>query len=364
MDEGGFILDYRAPPGGCPGRDRPAGARARRHPPRRPRRAGVHPAHRQRARLRGHRPEQRRLHRAAQAAEPALRVGIRRDRSRAPRPPRNRRRRCGWSSCSCCRTSSATWRGRPQPVELKLFSADQAAAERAARRGGQGDRAGVRGWWTCSMGSRATTPSCGSISIRCASPGWGSSSADVEAQARAALFGAEAGTAREPDRSGADPGAGPRQRPLSPGRGRRRCRSSARVAGSRWAGSGRCVIPPTPASCCGRTCGRWWPSPAGRGTEPRRGHAGHPRRCRHGRTAAGSGPGVRRAARQPAAVLPRAAGRADSGGRRGAAGAGRAVQRASRSARHRAGDTARPHRRVAHAGRHRRAASTSRASWV
>ena len=55
-------------------------------------------------------------------------------------------------------------------------------------------------WWTCSTACRAPTPSAGSSSIRRASRGSASRAGEVQAQARAALFGADAGTAREPDR--------------------------------------------------------------------------------------------------------------------------------------------------------------------
>ena len=78
MDEGGFILDYWAPTGAALSEtDRqvrvlegilladPGGA-------------GVHPPHRQRAGLRRHVAQPRRLHRAAQAARPAA-VGVRGD---------------------------------------------------------------------------------------------------------------------------------------------------------------------------------------------------------------------------------------------------------------------------------------------
>ncbi len=89
--------------------------------------------------------------------------------------------------------------GAPEPVELKLFSRDQAAAERAAV-----------------AVAAAIEPTPGLVDLFNGVQGLnperrveldparvsrlGLTAADVEAQARAALFGAEAGTAREADR--------------------------------------------------------------------------------------------------------------------------------------------------------------------
>jgi multidrug efflux pump subunit AcrB len=89
--------------------------------------------------------------------------------------------------------------GSPEPVELKLFSRDHAAGERAA--------AAI---------AKAIEPTPGLVDLFNGVVGpspelrltldpvrlarLGLTAADVEAQARAALFGAEAGSAREPDR--------------------------------------------------------------------------------------------------------------------------------------------------------------------
>jgi multidrug efflux pump subunit AcrB len=89
--------------------------------------------------------------------------------------------------------------GAPEPVELKLFSRDQAAAEAAAR-----------------AVAKAIEPTPGLVDLFDGVQGdnperrieldparvarLGLTTAEVQAQARAALFGADAGTAREPDR--------------------------------------------------------------------------------------------------------------------------------------------------------------------
>jgi multidrug efflux pump subunit AcrB len=89
--------------------------------------------------------------------------------------------------------------GASEPVELKLFSRDQAAAERAAR-----------------MVAKAVEPTAGLVDLFDGVAGsnserlveldparvarLGLTTAEVQAQARAALFGADAGTAQEPDR--------------------------------------------------------------------------------------------------------------------------------------------------------------------
>jgi CzcA family heavy metal efflux pump len=89
--------------------------------------------------------------------------------------------------------------GAPEPVELKLFSRDQAAAEGAAR-----------------AVAKAIEPTPGLVDLFDGVQGdnperrieldparvarLGLTTAEVQAQARAALFGVDAGTAREPDR--------------------------------------------------------------------------------------------------------------------------------------------------------------------
>ncbi|HKT61179.1 MAG TPA: efflux RND transporter permease subunit [Gemmatimonadales bacterium] len=89
--------------------------------------------------------------------------------------------------------------GAPEPIELKLFSRDQAAAERAAQRV-----------------AKAIEPTPGLVDLFDGVQGpnperlvevdparvarLGLTTAAVQAQARAAMFGADAGTAREPDR--------------------------------------------------------------------------------------------------------------------------------------------------------------------
>ncbi|HEX3233120.1 MAG TPA: efflux RND transporter permease subunit [Gemmatimonadales bacterium] len=89
--------------------------------------------------------------------------------------------------------------GAPEPVELKLFSRDQAAAERAGR-----------------AVAAAIEPTPGLVDLFDGVQGvnperrvdldparvarLGLTAAEVQTQARAALFGADAGTAREPDR--------------------------------------------------------------------------------------------------------------------------------------------------------------------
>jgi multidrug efflux pump subunit AcrB len=89
--------------------------------------------------------------------------------------------------------------GAPEPVELKLFSRDQTAAERAA-----------------AVVAKAIAPTAGLVDLFNGVQGpspelrlaldpvrtarLGLTATEVEAQARAALFGTEAGTAREPDR--------------------------------------------------------------------------------------------------------------------------------------------------------------------
>ena len=144
--------------------------------------------------------------------------------------------------------------GAPEPVELKLFSRDQAAAERAAR-----------------AVAAAIEPTPGLVDlfdgVQGANPErrveldparvarLGLTAGEVEAQARAALFGADAGTAREPDRLVPIRVRLPDSVRV-PGRRRSRgCRSSGPAAGSRWRSSARCATPAARASSCARTCG-------------------------------------------------------------------------------------------------------------
>ena len=144
--------------------------------------------------------------------------------------------------------------GAPEPVELKLFSRDQAAAERAAR-----------------AVAAAIEPTAGLVDLFDGVQGpnperrveldparvarLGLTAREVQAQARAALFGADAGTAREPDRLVPIRVRLPGQRAL-PGRRRSRgYRSSGPAAGSRWRSSARCATPAGRASCGARICG-------------------------------------------------------------------------------------------------------------
>src|SRR5262249_41343392 len=89
--------------------------------------------------------------------------------------------------------------GAPEPVELKLFSRDQDAREQAARKVAK---------------AIEPTPGLGDLFDGVQGPNperlvevdparvarLGLTTAAVQAQARAAMFGADAGTAREPDR--------------------------------------------------------------------------------------------------------------------------------------------------------------------
>ena len=144
--------------------------------------------------------------------------------------------------------------GAPEPVELKLFSRDQAAAERAAR-----------------AVAAAIEPTPGLVDLFDGVQGpnperrveldparvarLGLTAREVQAQARAALFGADAGTAREPDRlvpirvrlpdSVRCPGRRHRA-----GADRRARRLAAAGAARRGARHRRAR-----ASCCARICG-------------------------------------------------------------------------------------------------------------
>jgi CzcA family heavy metal efflux pump len=89
--------------------------------------------------------------------------------------------------------------GSPEPVELKLFSRDQAAAERAARAVAAAI-APTPGLVDLFDGVQGTNPERRVDLDPARVSRLGLTAAEVQAQARAALFGAEAGVAREPDR--------------------------------------------------------------------------------------------------------------------------------------------------------------------
>jgi len=89
--------------------------------------------------------------------------------------------------------------GAPEPVELKLFSRDQAAAERAARAVAKAIEP-TRGLVDLFDGVQGPNPERRVELDPARVARLGLTAADVQAQARAALFGAEAGSAREPDR--------------------------------------------------------------------------------------------------------------------------------------------------------------------
>jgi CzcA family heavy metal efflux pump len=89
--------------------------------------------------------------------------------------------------------------GSPEPVELKLFSRDQAAAERAAKAVAAAI-APTPGLVDLFDGVQGTNPERRVELDPARVSRLGLTAADVQAQARAALFGAEAGVAREPDR--------------------------------------------------------------------------------------------------------------------------------------------------------------------
>jgi CzcA family heavy metal efflux pump len=89
--------------------------------------------------------------------------------------------------------------GAPEPVELKLFSRDVAAAQRAAVAVGKAVD-GTPGLVDLFDGVQGSDPELRVALDPLRVSRIGLATADVEAQARAALFGAEAGTAREADR--------------------------------------------------------------------------------------------------------------------------------------------------------------------
>ncbi|HEY8258237.1 MAG TPA: efflux RND transporter permease subunit [Gemmatimonadales bacterium] len=89
--------------------------------------------------------------------------------------------------------------GSPDPVELKLFSRDQRAAERTAVAVGTAID-GVPGLVDLFNGVQGANPERRVELDPARVSRLGLTIADVEAQSRAALFGAEAGSAREPDR--------------------------------------------------------------------------------------------------------------------------------------------------------------------
>jgi CzcA family heavy metal efflux pump len=89
--------------------------------------------------------------------------------------------------------------GAPEPVELKLFSRDVAAAQRAAVAVGKAVD-GTPGLVDLFDGVKGSDPELRVALDPLRVSRIGLATADVEAQARAALFGAEAGTAREADR--------------------------------------------------------------------------------------------------------------------------------------------------------------------
>jgi CzcA family heavy metal efflux pump len=89
--------------------------------------------------------------------------------------------------------------GAPEPVELKLFSRDQAAAERAAEAVAAAIEP-VPGLVDLFDGVQGPNPELRVEIDPVRIARLGLTASDVEAQARAALFGADAGTAREPDR--------------------------------------------------------------------------------------------------------------------------------------------------------------------
>jgi CzcA family heavy metal efflux pump len=89
--------------------------------------------------------------------------------------------------------------GAPEPVELKLFSRDQRAAERAAALVANTVEP-VPGLVDLFNGVQGANPELRVELDPARVARLGLNTADVDAQARAALFGREAGSAREPDR--------------------------------------------------------------------------------------------------------------------------------------------------------------------
>ena len=213
MDEGGFILDYWAPTGAALSEtDRQVRVLERillADPDVQAftRRTGSELG------FAATSPNTRRLHRAAQAARAAsASVYEVMDRVRAAAEERAPAVRVEF--VQLMQDVIGDLAGAPEPVELKLFSRDQAAG-RAGGAGGGARRSSRRpGWWTCSTACRAPTPSAGSSSIRRASRGWGSRPAEVAGPgARGAVRrrGRHRAGARP---AGADPGAAARQRAL------------------------------------------------------------------------------------------------------------------------------------------------------
>jgi len=89
--------------------------------------------------------------------------------------------------------------GSPEPVELKLFSREQAMAERTAEAVAKAIEP-TTGLVDLFNGVQGTNPEVRVALDPVRVSRLGLTVAEVEAQARAALFGAEAGAAREPDR--------------------------------------------------------------------------------------------------------------------------------------------------------------------
>ena len=89
--------------------------------------------------------------------------------------------------------------GAPEPVELKLFSRDQAAAERTAQQVAKAIEP-TRGLVDLFDGVQGPNPERLVEVDPARVARLGLSTAEVQAQARAAMFGADAGTAREADR--------------------------------------------------------------------------------------------------------------------------------------------------------------------
>jgi multidrug efflux pump subunit AcrB len=89
--------------------------------------------------------------------------------------------------------------GAPEPIELKLFSRDQAAAQHAAAAVGKAVD-GTPGLVDLFDGVQGSDPELRVELDPLRVSRLGLSTAEVESQARAALFGEEAGSAREPDR--------------------------------------------------------------------------------------------------------------------------------------------------------------------
>lgn len=89
--------------------------------------------------------------------------------------------------------------GAPEPVQVKLFSRDQHAAEQAAAQVAKAVEP-IPGLVDLFDGNTGQNPELRVDLDPLRVARLGLTAADVQAQARAALFGAEAGTAREPDR--------------------------------------------------------------------------------------------------------------------------------------------------------------------